>query len=51
MAYIRYTTQSNGREYVSLASSSREGKQVGQQYLGNLGLVVNKELGIFKSRE
>ena len=51
MAYIRYTTQSNGREYASLASSLREGKQVGQQYLGNLGLVVDKALGIFKSRE
>jgi len=51
MAYIRYITKGNKREYASLASSARDGKQVGQQYLGNLGLVVDKENGIFKNRE
>ena len=51
MAFIRYITKDNGREYASLASSTRDGKQVGQQYLGNLGLVVDKEKGIFKNRE
>ena len=51
MAFIRYITKSNGQEYASLASSTRDGKQVGQQYLGNLGLVVDKEKGVFKSRQ
>jgi hypothetical protein len=50
MAYIRYTPKGNGREYASLVSSARDGKQVDQQYLGNLGLVVDKEMGIFRSR-
>jgi len=51
MAFIHYITKSNGREYASLALSARDGKQVGHQYLENLGLVVDKENGIFKSRE
>lgn len=51
MAFIRYITKSNGQEYASLAESSRDGQQINQQYLGNLGRVVDKENGIFKSRE
>jgi len=51
MAFIRYITKSNGYEYASLADSTREGNQVTQGYIGNLGRVVDKELGIFKSRE
>ena len=50
MSYIRYITKGNSREYASLASSARDGKQVEQQYLGNLGMVVDKEKGIFRSR-
>ena len=51
MAYIQYITKSNGREYAALTSSTRDGKQVGHQYLNNLGLVIDKEKGIFRSRE
>ena len=51
MAYIQYITKSNGREYAWLTSSERDGKQVGHQYRGNLGLVVDREKGIFRSRE
>lgn len=51
MAYIRYITKSNGQEYASLADTTRNGGQVKQQYLGNLGKVIDKEAGIFQSRE
>jgi hypothetical protein len=51
MAHIHYITKSNNREYASLATSARDGKRVGHQYLSNLGLVVDKEKGIFRSRE
>jgi hypothetical protein len=51
MPYIRFITKSNGQEYASIADSSRNGKQVKQQYLGNLGRVVDKGCGIYKSRE
>ena len=50
MAYIQYITKSNGREYASLTTSARDGKQVGHQYLDNLGLVVDRDKGIYKSR-
>ena len=50
MAYIQYITKSNGREYASLTTSARDGKQVGHQYLDNLGLVVDRDKGIFRSR-
>jgi hypothetical protein len=45
------STKSNGREYASLTTSARDGKHVGHQYLNNLGLVVDRDKGIFKSRE
>jgi hypothetical protein len=51
MAYIRYITKSNGQEYASLADTVRNGSQVKQEYLGNLGRVINKETGVFRSRE
>ena len=51
MAYIRYITKSNGQEYASLADTARNGSKVKQGYLGNLGRVVDKEAGIFQSRE
>jgi hypothetical protein len=51
MAYIRYITKGNGFEYASIADSKRDGAQVAQNYLGNLGRVIDKPLGIFKNRE
>ena len=51
MAYIRYITKNNGQEYASLADTVRNGSKVKQQYLGNLGRVVDKETGVFQSRE
>ena len=51
MAYIRYITKSNGHEYASLADAVRDGSKVSQQYLGNLGRVIDKGVGIFQSRE
>ena len=51
MAYIRYITKNNGKEYASLAGAVRNGGNVSQQYLGNLGLVVDKNAGIFQNRE
>ena len=51
MTFIRYITKSNGHEYASLAESDRNGKQVKQGYLGNLGRVIDKETGVFRSRE
>ena len=51
MAYIRYITKSSGHEYASLAESTRDGANVIQGYLGNLGRVIDKEAGIFRSKE
>jgi hypothetical protein len=51
MAYIRYITKGNGQEYASLADCARNGGKVSQQYLGNLGRVVDKDAGVFQSRE
>jgi hypothetical protein len=51
MPYIRYITKSSGYEYASLAETIRNGTQVEQQYLGNLGRVIDKEAGVFRSRE
>ena len=51
MAFIRYIPKSNGQEYASLAENVRDGKHVSQNYLGNLGRVVDKAAGIFWNRE
>jgi len=51
MAYIRYITKSNGQEYASLAETVRNGSQINQQYLGNLGRVIDKDTGVFRNRE
>jgi hypothetical protein len=51
MAFIRYITKSGGQEYASLAGTFRQGGQIKQEYLGNLGRVVDKEAGVFRSRE
>ena len=50
MAYIRYITKNNGQEYASLAETIRDGNQIKQEYLGNLGRVIDKEAGVFQSR-
>ena len=51
MAYIRYFTKSNGHEYACLADTTRKGSHVKQEYVGNLGRVIDKEAGVFRSRE
>ena len=51
MAFIRYITKSNGHEYASLLDAVRDGSKVKQKYLGNLGRVIDKNSGIFHSRE
>jgi len=51
MAFIRYSPKSNGQEYASLADTVRNGSKVTQGYLGNLGRVIDKDVGIFQSRE
>ena len=51
MTFIRYITKSNGFEYASLAKSIRRGKRVKQEYIGNLGRVVDKDAGVFRSME
>jgi len=51
MAYIRYVNNPSGAVYASLVDGERAGKTVKQKYLGNLGLVVDRENGIFRSRE
>lgn len=51
MPFIRYITKNTGHEYASLADTVRIGSQVKQEYLGNLGRVIDKEAGVFRSRE
>ena len=51
VTFIRYITKSNGHEYASLADTFRSGSQIKQQYVGNLGRVVDKEMGVFRSHE
>jgi hypothetical protein len=51
MAYIRYVNNPSGAVYASLVDGERDGKTVKQKYLGSLGLVVDRERGIFRSRE
>ena len=51
MAYIRYVKNPSGAVYASLVDGERTGKTVKQKYLCNLGLVIDQEKGIFKSRE
>jgi len=51
MAYIRYVNNPSGVVYASLVEGERTGKTVKQKYLGSLGLVIDREKGIFKSRE
>jgi len=51
MAFIRYITKNNGYEYAFLLDGVRNGSIVNQKYLGNLGKVIDKEVGIFHSRE
>ena len=51
MAYIRYVNNPSGAVYASLVDGERTGKTVKQKYLGSLGLVIDREKGIFKNRE
>ena len=51
MAYIRYVNNPSGAVYASLVDGEREGKTVKQKYLCSLGLVIDREKGIFKNRE
>jgi len=51
MAFIRYMAKSNGYEYASLLDGVRSGSKVSQKYIGNLGRVIDKDGGIFQSRE
>ena len=51
MGFIRYITKSSGYEYASLLDGVRDGSKVKQKYLGNLGRVIDKDGGIFQSRE
>jgi hypothetical protein len=51
MAYIRYINNPNGAVYASLVDGERTGRTVRQKYLGSLGLVIDRERGIYKSRE
>lgn len=48
--YIAYRT-SNGQTYASLAESARDGQSVRKKHLANLGRVLDKERGIYRSRE
>jgi transposase len=49
MPYIRYSTKSNGKQYAALVNTVRKGKQVKQEYIENLGCVIDKQAGIFQS--
>lgn len=48
--YIAYRT-SNGKTYAYVAESVREGQSVDKKYLINLGRVLDKDKGIYRSRE
>lgn len=51
MPFIRYITKSNGFQYAALVNAVRVGNSVKQEYMDNLGRVIDKDEGIFKSRE
>ncbi|MDR1015144.1 MAG: hypothetical protein LBL86_09255 [Coriobacteriales bacterium] len=51
MPYIRYSDKGNGIRYASLVRSVREGGRVKQEYVANLGRVIDADEGVFKSRE
>jgi hypothetical protein len=51
MPYIRYTTKSNGEQYAALVNAVRNGKHVKQEYIENLGRVIDKQAGIFQNRK
>jgi hypothetical protein len=51
MAYIRYINNPSGAVYASLVDGERTGGTVKQKYLGSLGLVIDREKGIYRSRE
>jgi len=51
MVYIRYVNNPNGAVYASIVDGERIGNTVRQKYLGSLGLVIDRDKGIFKNRE
>jgi hypothetical protein len=51
VADIRYVNNPSGAVYASLVDGERAGSTVRQKYLGSLGLVIDREKGIYKSRE
>ncbi len=52
MAYIAYSTpKKNGAVYASLVESHRHKSDVKQERIANLGRVIDKEQGIFRSRD
>lgn len=51
MAYIRYVNNPNGYVYASLVDGIRTGSAVKQTYIANLGRVIDRENGIYRSRE
>ncbi|MCL2153600.1 MAG: transposase [Oscillospiraceae bacterium] len=52
MAYIAYSSpKANGSVYAAVVKSCRKGSKVEQKRLENLGLVVDQERGVYKSRE
>lgn len=51
MAYIRYTNNPNGAVYASVVDGVRTGTKVKQKYIANLGRVIDREKGIYKSRD
>ncbi|WP_321004342.1 transposase [Eisenbergiella porci] len=52
MSYIRYSVpNAKGVIYATLVDSVRNGNKIEQKYIANLGRVVNRGEGIFKSRE
>jgi hypothetical protein len=50
VAYIRYVNNPSGAVYASLVDGERIGSTVKQKYLCSLGLVIDREKGIYKNR-
>jgi hypothetical protein len=52
MSYIRYSTpNAKGAIYAAVVDSIRDGSRVHQKQVANLGLVIDRDNGIFKNKE
>lgn len=51
MAYSRYTNNPSEAVYASVVDSVHTGNKVKQKYIANLGRVIDRRKGIYKSRE